>query len=181
VEPYVIRPPIMLRIYVAVFLCLWCGGVVAFASPTQGRPAIVVPGLMIGFALTLGYLLVRSSVTCHDDHLLVRNHLCTRRVARSEVEGFRIGTKGSQPLTRTVFVLLRGGTVLALDAAERLSVLGRGKAQVRSDCARCRLGSVDPDASTPRSARDHRPESRRTVLVARRCCVRKRTLTASPR
>lgn len=110
-----------------VYLCVWCGGVLAFAWAHQNAPAVVFVVLILPLGLALGYRAVRLSVTCYDDYLLVRNHVRTYRVPRSEIEGFRIGRKVHQSRTLTIYARLRDGTVLPFDvAAWHLFYFGRG-------------------------------------------------------
>jgi hypothetical protein len=111
-------------------MCIWCGGVLAGAIVValHGSPAAVIPVLMLAFGLTLGYRLLRMSVTLGPEDLLVRNYFQTRRVSRAEVEGFRIGSVSTQPFRRTIYLLLGDGSVLPLDVAGRANFSGRGKA-----------------------------------------------------
>jgi hypothetical protein len=88
----------------------------------------VIPVLMFVFGTTLGYRLFRLSVALGPDDLLVRNYFQTRRVARAEVEGFRMGPMSTQPFRQTIYLLLSDGSVLALDVVGRLSFGARSKA-----------------------------------------------------
>jgi hypothetical protein len=132
-DPNVIRPPTAARIYVAVFTCFWGSGVLTFGivAAVHHSPAVVISLLMLAFGLTLGYQIFRLSVTLNPDDLLVRNYYRTRRVPRADIEGFRVGSLSGQPFGRTVYLLLRDGAVLPLDAAGRMPLSGRGKAAMQ--------------------------------------------------
>jgi hypothetical protein len=125
----VIRPPLAARAYVVVFLCIWCGGVLAglIAAAAHGSPAVMFLLLMLAFGLTLGYRIVRLSVAIGRQDLLVRNLYRTRRIARADIVGFRQGALGQQPFTRAIYVLLRDGTVFPLDVTGRPYFFGRGQ------------------------------------------------------
>jgi len=129
-RPYVIRPPLAARAYIVVFMCIWCGFVLAglIAAIVNASPAVVILLLMLSFGLTFGYRLFRLSVTLYPQGLLVRNIYRTRHVARADIEGFRQGAESMQPFTRTIYVMLRDGSVLPLDVAGRRFVFGRGRA-----------------------------------------------------
>lgn len=126
----VIRQPLAARAYIVVFMCIWCGGVFGglIAAAADGSPAVVIPMLMLTFGLTLGYRIFRLSVTLGPQDLLVRNFYRTRRIFRADIEGFRHGAMSQQPFMRTIYVLLRDGTVFPLDVAGRPSFSARGKA-----------------------------------------------------
>lgn len=125
----VIRLPLAARAYVVVFMCLWCGIVLAglIAAAADGSATVLVPLLMLAFGLTLGYRILRLSVVIGPQDLLVRNFYRTRHIARADVEGFRQGALSQQPFTRGVYVLLRDGTVFPLDVTGRPYFFGRGK------------------------------------------------------
>ncbi len=125
----VIRPPLAVRVYVVAFVGIWCGIVSAglIAAAAHGSPAVVILLLMLAFGLTFGYRIFRLSVTLRPQELLVRNLYRTRRIVRADVEGFRQGAMSQQPFTRTIYVLLRDGTVVPLDVAGRPYFFGRGK------------------------------------------------------
>ena len=124
-----IRLPLALRAYLVIFTCIWCGFVLPglIAAVINGPPAIVILLPMLAFGLTLGYRTFRLSVTLGSEELLVRNFSRTQRVIRAEVEGFRMGDVSRRPFGRTIYVLLRDGTVLPLDVAEHQARYGFGK------------------------------------------------------
>jgi len=125
----VIRSPLAARVYVVVFICIWCGSVSAglIAAAAHGSPAAVILLLMLAFGLTLGYRIFRLSVTLGPHDLLVRNFYRIRRIVRADIEGFRQGALSQQPFTRAIYVLLRDGTVFPLDVTGRPYYFGRGK------------------------------------------------------
>jgi hypothetical protein len=126
----VIRPSIAFRVCFVVFMCVWCGFTLTalIAAALSGSPATVVPFLMLAFGLTFGYRMVRMSVTLDPQALTVRNIYRTRRIAQGDIQGFRHGPMSENPFTRTIYVMLRDGTVLPLDVAGRAYFFGRGQA-----------------------------------------------------
>jgi len=122
-----IRPPKIIRIYVAVFTTFWCGLVLAgfVAGLVDGTPAALVPLGMFAFGATLGYRLLRVSVVAHGDELVIRNYLSTRRVAKQQVEAFRLGSPSMGSFGQAAMALLRDDTVVSIDAtAQPLRRLG---------------------------------------------------------
>lgn len=127
----VIRPPWPLRVYVAGFTGLWCALTISFAvtAAEHGKLAGVIPLLFIlAVGVTFGVRLFRMSITLKSDELVIRNVLRTRRVQRRDVEGFRSGAMTGQPIGRTIYALLRDGSVVPLDVAGRMYRFGRGRA-----------------------------------------------------
>ena len=124
-----IRPPRAMRLYVAVFGLFWCGIVFfGFVEALLHRATVaIIPGVMLAFGITLTYRLFRVSAIAEDDALTVRNYFTTKRLARSDIEEFRIGRASNQPVGKTIHILLRDKGILAIDAAARPCVTRRGK------------------------------------------------------
>ncbi len=124
-----IRTPIVLRIYIVAFLAVWSGflsiGFVLLLI--HGSPVALVPALMLAFGLTLGYRMFRLSVVADEHGLTVRNYYTTKRLAKSDIEEFRIGRASNQPMGKTIHILLQDKEILSIDAASRVSITDRGK------------------------------------------------------
>ena len=107
-EPLVIRLPAVARRFQAVMIC----GFVAYSVwrfVDSGWPV----HLVVAAALAVGVARTRSMVVrAEADGLFVRNRMATRRIPWGEIDGFRADRK-------QVHVLLRDGTMLALDATQR--------------------------------------------------------------
>jgi hypothetical protein len=128
----VIRPPKILRIYTSVFTVVWCAGVLtaAVTIAVKGSPAAIIPVIMLAFGVTIGVRMFRMSVAFDADALVVRNFFRTRSLRREEIEGFRSGSMSNQPFGRTIYALLRDGSVFPLDVAGRLYRFGRGRGKL---------------------------------------------------
>jgi hypothetical protein len=124
--PGAIRTPPAFRVFVAVYFAGWTGGVAAFASEYHSQLTLAVLVLLVPFAFAVAYRSVRVSVTCYDDHLLVRNLFRMHRVARSDITGFRIGRNVNRRSTLTIYARLRDGTVLPMDVAWSFLYFGHG-------------------------------------------------------
>jgi hypothetical protein len=121
-ERVVIRQPAAMRLYVLGFGIVWCGFLVTFLLDT-GSP---LPVLMLAFGATIVYRTVRLGVFADVDGLRVRNNFSTKRFAWSEVEDFRLGPPSmGLPVGKVIHVLLRDGTIMALDVTTR--PFGRAK------------------------------------------------------
>ena len=124
-----IRPPRLARVYVAVFGVAWCGGVgFGFVDALVHRSAAaVIPAVMLAFGVTLTSRLLLIGAITEDDSLIVRNHFVTRRLARSDIEEFRIGRVANQPINETIHILLRDRRILTIEAAVWPRFTRRGK------------------------------------------------------
>jgi hypothetical protein len=122
-----IQQPLALRIYAVLGACV-CGvvaGVFIVSAVADGQPGVLLFLLVwLAFALTLLYRILRMSIELLPDELIVRNLFRTRRLARREVEGFRVGSYGPMSFSRCVFALLRDGTMLTLDVTLRPALPG---------------------------------------------------------
>jgi hypothetical protein len=121
-----IRAPLALRVYVAAFVAAWVA-LGAAAAHEAGRAAAIVPAVIVVAGLAFAWLLFRVRVDSDGDELVVRNHLRTQRLRRGEIEAFRLGRPSYQPFGELVYVLLRDGSVVALDATNRASLTGPGR------------------------------------------------------
>ena len=116
-----IRLPKILRIYTSVFTVVWCAGVLtaAVTIAAKGSLAAIMPIIMFAFGATIGVRICRISVAFDADVLVVRNSFRTRNLRREEIEGFRPGVMSSQPFSRTIYALLRDGSVFPLEVVGR--------------------------------------------------------------
>lgn len=124
-----LRPPKALRVYGWVFGAVW----LTFASVSVVAAALDGTWGFVPFALAFvsvgGFLIVRMNrvaVIAEPDGLTIRNDYRTRRFARHEVEGFRVGPPAMAPLGRTVHVLT-ADTVVSADALMIAGLLPRGR------------------------------------------------------
>lgn len=118
--PVVIRQPLLIRIYIAVFGVVWLSFVGTFAIASLSFVAIV-PFAMFAFGAVFITRMFRVAVVADDNGILVRNNFRTRRYAWSEVEGFRAGPSArGLPFVKAIYVLLRDHSVLELDVTVRL-------------------------------------------------------------
>ena len=85
---------------------------------------------MLAFGVTIGVRTFRMSVAFDADALVVRNFFRTRTLLREDIEGFRSGSMSSQPFGRTIYALLRDGSVFPLDVAGRAYRFGRGRGKL---------------------------------------------------
>jgi hypothetical protein len=119
-EPTVMRLPLAYRIYLIVFMCIWCTFALAslIAAAINSSPGAAIALVILVFGPSFIYGIFRVSVVLDAESLLVRNFWQRRRhIARSDVEGFRLGPISGQRSRQTIYVLLRDGTVLPLDVA----------------------------------------------------------------
>jgi hypothetical protein len=135
-----IRLPKAVRIYTSVFVVIWCAGVLtaAVVIAVHGSPAAIVPVIMFAFGATIGARTFRMSVAFGADVLIVRNFIRTRTLRREEIEAFRSGAVSYQPFGRTIYALLRDGSVFPLDVASRPYRLGRGRSKLEERLAMLR-------------------------------------------
>jgi hypothetical protein len=121
-----------MRVYVAAFGTVWCGAVLfgLVAALIHRLSVAIIPAGMLAFGVTLTYRLFRISAVADRDTLTVRNYFTTKRLARSDIEEFRIGRASNQPIGQTIHVLLRDKGILAIDAAARPYATRRGKLQL---------------------------------------------------
>ena len=115
-----------------MFTVVWCAGVLtaAVTIAVQGSSAAIVPVIMLAFGVTVGLRMFRMSVTLDADALVVRNLFRTRSLRRDEIEGFRSGLMSNQPFSRTIYAMLRDGSVFPLDVAGRPYRFGRGRGKL---------------------------------------------------
>lgn len=126
--PVVIRPPAVLRAYVAGFLVLWISVVVWTTMIEHHGPSMVIGIVFIAVGLTLGFRLIRLGVTEQPDgDLLVRNNLSSRTLSRTDVEEFRIATQDSRLGGNNVQALLADDTIYSIDVTRWPALLGRGR------------------------------------------------------
>ena len=123
--PVEIRQPRIVRIYLIGFSIVWCGFLVVIIALTHSG-ASVVPALMLVFGALLFSRLLRLGVVADDTGLLVRNNYRTKHYAWSDVEGFRVGGAMGGAWGKGIYVLLRNGEVVVLEATRRVAGLGRG-------------------------------------------------------
>jgi hypothetical protein len=131
VEPRVeIRQPRALRVYIVVFGCIWCAGVIAGIGVTAAAlsPTVFIPLAMLAFAAFFFSRIYRISVVSEGDELVVRNWFTTRRLRRADIEDFRIGSAGpSYPFGKSIYAMLNDGTVLSLDVLARPAFTARSR------------------------------------------------------
>lgn len=127
--PLVIRPPAVIRAYVAAFLVFWIVVVVWTTMIKHHGSSIAVGILFVGLGLALGFRLLRLGVTEQPNgDLQVRNNLGGRRLSRADVEGFRLGVQGGMRLAgNTVQALLTDNTIYSIDVTRTPSFLGGGR------------------------------------------------------
>jgi hypothetical protein len=138
--PIEIRPPPVLRLYVVIFMTIWCGGVLAVLvlAVREGDAAAVIPALMFVFGAGLGFRLFRLGVTAEGETLVIRNNLRTARIRRDEIEGFRLSSPAAIPFGRVIYALLRDESILRLDVTVRPAVTARGRAKMADWLAQLR-------------------------------------------
>jgi hypothetical protein len=102
-------------------MTVWCGSVLAgfVAAVTAGSVAVFIPLVMLAFGGWIGYRLFNLSVVATSQELIIRNYLATRRVAKDQVEGFRVGSPSMGSLGRAVVTLIRDDTAVSMDATAR--------------------------------------------------------------
>lgn len=119
--PLAIRPPVLVRMYVAGFLVFWIVVLVWTIILRPRASSITVAVLFLGFAVTLGYRLVSLAVTeLPNGDLRVRNNFGSRVLSRTDVEAFSI----HRGPTNTVQALLTDDTVYRIDVTLSPKVLG---------------------------------------------------------
>lgn len=132
IERVEIRPPIGQRIYIVALGIFWCGFLAVSIVATRSA-ASVVPLAMLAFGGTLFYRMLRLEVIADETELLIRNHLGTKHLDRSEVEDFRVGRASmGMPFGKVIHVLLRNGEIMALDVTLRPWLFGSGPAKLES-------------------------------------------------
>jgi hypothetical protein len=134
--PPPIRPPLSQRVGAVAFGGVWCVVLLsAFVVVIQhgSAVALMLLGMFVAGSVMI-YRYCRLAVEIRPDHLVIRNWLRTRRVARDEIEGFREGPKLSFGNASTVFALLKDGRTLSLDGAEHPMFLtsSYGRTQVEA-------------------------------------------------
>lgn len=112
-----IRPPVLIRVYVGVFLVVWIGTVVWTTMIRHHGSSAAVGVVFVAFGATLGWRLLRLGVQSQaDGSLTIRNNVGGRRLDRGQVEEFRVGSNGGARIgQRGIQVLLRDGTTYGLD------------------------------------------------------------------
>jgi hypothetical protein len=126
----VIRVPLAMRIYTVVFAFLWCGWLtwLVVTAADDGKPASIVTALLfIAFGIAVCARISRAAVLLQSDVLVVRGQLRTRRISRAQIEGFRSGTTPPLSIGRVVYVLLRDGSLIMLEATAGLYRSARGR------------------------------------------------------
>lgn len=124
--PLAIRPPVLVRMYVAGFLVFWIVVLVWTIILRPRASSITVAVLFLGFAVTLGYRLVSLAVTeLPNGDLRVRNNFGSRVLSRTDVEAFSI----HRGPTNTVQALLTDDTVYRIDVTLSPRFLGRNRAK----------------------------------------------------
>lgn len=123
-----IRPPLA-RIWIVGFSIFWCGFLIVSSLPPDRDPVgLVVTAGMLVFGVGLGYRLLRLGASTEGDVLVIRNNFRTRRLARREIEAFRVGeVNAGLPIGRAIFVLLTDESVVQIDGAMSLGPLGGGR------------------------------------------------------
>ncbi|MDX6650461.1 MAG: hypothetical protein QOJ97_2412 [Solirubrobacteraceae bacterium] len=124
--PVVIRPPPVMRFFALVFTLVWCGGMIAFAVRDGWSPALILSLVLLVVGAGLGIPMLGMAAIAVGDELIVRNVYRTRRLRRSQIEGFRIGRSPIMPFGRTIHGLVPGETV-ALDVGLTLFRLLDGR------------------------------------------------------
>ena len=94
-NPVSIRPPVLIRGYVAAFMVCWIGGVIWTTMIHHRGTSIAVGVLFIAFGTALAYRLFRLGVHADPDGTLtIRNNLSSRHLSRDQIEEFRLGSNG---------------------------------------------------------------------------------------
>lgn len=125
-----LRPLLVARIWAAGFGTFWCGAVIVggINALRHGTSGVLVAAVMLIIGVALAYRLVTLGVFGRGDELVVRNNFRTRRLTRSEIEDFRVGSaSGGLPVNKAISVLLMDGSLLNLDVTTCLTVLPRGR------------------------------------------------------
>lgn len=131
-KPVEIRPPLLARAWILVFMSLWCGLLIAGgvrALRGNPSPAVLVLVFMLAVGVTLGYRQFRMSVVAEGDTLVVRNNWRTFRWSRQEVDSFIEARGGNNvPWGRSAQVVLADRTAVTLDVTQTMG-LGTGGSQ----------------------------------------------------
>lgn len=118
------RLPLPVRVYVVAFGLFACG-MIAFGpteEPEHRTAGILIAVGMLALLSAFVIRIFRIGVSITGDELLVRNFFRTRRLKRRDIEGFRVGSLPNMA-GRTVFALLAGESILALEVFTRPGVL----------------------------------------------------------
>jgi hypothetical protein len=125
--PLVIRPSPVVRLSVLVFMLVWCGILIAAAVQSAESAGFIMLALaMLLLGIGFGCRILGIAAIARGDELLVRNAFQTRRLRRSQIEEFRLGT--AMPFRRTILALLSDETV-ALEVG--LALFGPGVLEER--------------------------------------------------
>ena len=130
-----IRQPLAFRIYIVVITVVWSGAVLAgfVAFALKGNPGLIILGLMATFGLTFGYRMYSLGAVASEEELLAHNLYRTKRLRRSDIEGFRIGSAGLQiPFGKTIYALTRDGSIVPLDVLARFWLFARSRKKLES-------------------------------------------------
>ena len=134
-----IRPPLGARIYVVGFGVVWCGLVLAalIEALVHTTPAAVIPAGMLGLGGYIMWHAARLAVIGDEGGLTVRGYGRTRRIPKSEIEGFRIGS-GFYPAGKCVMAMVRGEQVIALEVTRGIGRLARSSQRLERQLAELR-------------------------------------------
>lgn len=117
-----IRPPLLARAGVLIFMTVWCGllitgGIRALRS--NPSPVLIVLVFMLAVGVTLGYRMFRMSVVAEGDTLLVRNTWRTFRWSSRDVHSFNeVRGSNNVPWGRSAQVILADRTAVNLDVTQ---------------------------------------------------------------
>lgn len=147
-----LRPPFVLRAFGFAFLLVWF----AVVALTVGRrvasgatgPAIIA-GVLLVAGMVIGYRVLRVGLDAHGSRLIVRNHLYTRTLDRSEIEDFRLGKPpgGNLPIGKAVYIMLANGSVLPVEATGNPLPGKTGRALAEEHLKRLRNWHASRDSS----------------------------------
>jgi hypothetical protein len=113
-QPFVMRQPVAVRVYIICFSLLWIVLSAASMIPSPFNTPIAMILIIIGLAV--GIRSVSLKCVADESGLLVRNFFATRHFGWDEVEDFRWGRPVmGMPFGQVIYLLLRNGEVVALD------------------------------------------------------------------
>jgi hypothetical protein len=111
-----LRPPAVLRVWVAIFPVLFLAFLVVVVAPEGGTRTWIFAG---GFAVTalLGWRLFRlAALGTADGRFVVRNHWQDRTLRREDIADVAVGRAvGRGGTSRSVLLLVHDGTSVPLD------------------------------------------------------------------
>lgn len=128
----VIRRPLALRVFIALFALVACGDVLIglVIAVVNRSPAALVILLMLASFTALLYSSYRVSAEIRDGELLVRNRFRKHAIRREDIAGFHIGPTGWDPFRESIHVSTNGGQVVELAVTRRADSLRRGRNQL---------------------------------------------------